>query len=195
MAGCAVSLLCWSSLSSAPRSTGSSNFSSGISVNGRSVSGSTFARRVVGDLSQHERWSVTSRRSIPRLTRPAPAARRSRPVAPRRGPTCASRVSPSTSTPRQTLNFHPDAATLAAGQDVARGRVDRRRQANSAHRARAPRRAALAEMPTEMRNFEIPSQAASLDLVAKLNDTIPLTTASMKTVLQVPPDATTTRSA
>jgi hypothetical protein len=35
-------------------------------------------------------------------------------------------------------------------------------------------------MPTELRNFEIASQAASLDLVAKLNKTVPLTTASMQ---------------
>jgi hypothetical protein len=35
-------------------------------------------------------------------------------------------------------------------------------------------------MPVEMRNFEIASQAASLDLVAKLNTTVPLTTASMQ---------------
>jgi len=39
---------------------------------------------------------------------------------------------------------------------------------------------ALAEMPAEMRTFEIASQAASLDLVAKLDTTVPLTVTSMK---------------
>ena len=38
---------------------------------------------------------------------------------------------------------------------------------------------ALSEMPAEMRTFEVTSQAASLDLVTKLDTTVPLTVASM----------------
>jgi len=78
-----------------------------------------------------------------------------------------------------TLKFHPDAATLAQAQTSLESELS---AASSASSTPCPGTSALAlsEMPTEMRNFEIASQAASLDLVAKLNGTVKLTVKSMK---------------
>jgi hypothetical protein len=91
------------------------------------------------------------------------------------------------------LHYHPDAATLAKAQDVARERVD---PASASQSTTCPGTAAqaLAEMPAEMRTFEVASQAASLDLVSKLNTTVPLTVASMKKYYSTHAP-TTTRSA
>ena len=79
----------------------------------------------------------------------------------------------------QTLKFHPDAAALASAQTSLESELT---SASTAQSTPCPGLAtqALAEMPTEMRNFEIASQAASLDLVSKLNTTVPLTVTSMK---------------
>ena len=62
---------------------------------------------------------------------------------------------------------------VGQGAHVLVGRTERRvrQSAHAVHRI-VPRRSV--EMPVEMRNFEIASQAASLDLVAKLNATVPL---------------------
>ncbi len=79
----------------------------------------------------------------------------------------------------KTLKFHPSAATLAQAQASLESELS---AASAGSSAPCPGTSALAlsEMPTEMRNFEIASQAASLDLVAKLNTTVPLTVASLK---------------
>jgi hypothetical protein len=84
-----------------------------------------------------------------------------------------------------SLKFHPDAATLAKARTSL---VSELTQAAANATAQNPQNlpcqgtaaTALAEMPTEMRNFEIAAQAASLDLVSKLNTTVPLTVASMQ---------------
>jgi hypothetical protein len=77
------------------------------------------------------------------------------------------------------LKFHPDAEVLANARTSLEGELSAA-SADSSSPCPGTSADALAEMPTEMRNFEITSQAASLDLVAKLNTTVPLTVASMK---------------
>jgi len=79
----------------------------------------------------------------------------------------------------KTLKFHPDAATLAKAQTSLEGELNAA-SASQQTPCIGTSAQALSEMPSEMRNFEIASQAASLDLVAKLNTTVPLTTASMQ---------------
>ncbi len=80
----------------------------------------------------------------------------------------------------KTLKFHPNAATLAKARTSLEGELSAASSGSSAP-CQGTSTQALNEMPTEMRNFEIASQAASLDLVAKLNTTVPLTLTSMKT--------------
>jgi hypothetical protein len=85
----------------------------------------------------------------------------------------------------KNLKFHPDAATLASAQASLESELSgssASRTSSSGQPAPCPGTSAqaLAEMPAEMRNFEVASQAASLDLVAKLNTTIPLTLTSVK---------------
>ena|GEM_PF-153828 len=84
----------------------------------------------------------------------------------------------------KSLHFHPDAATLAKAQTSLEGELSAAATSASQSSQSAPctgtSAEALAEMPSEMRNFEIASQAASLDVVAKLNTTIPLTVTSLK---------------
>jgi len=84
----------------------------------------------------------------------------------------------------KNLKFHPDAATLAKAQTSLEGELSAAAtsasQSGQSATCTGTSAQALAEMPNEMRNFEIDSQAASLDLVAKLNTTIPLTLTSMK---------------
>jgi hypothetical protein len=77
-------------------------------------------------------------------------------------------------------NYHPDAAQLAAAKTSLVGELTEEAKANSLS-CPGSATAALAEMPAEMRTSEIQSQATSLYLVKKLNDTIPLTTAAMET--------------
>jgi hypothetical protein len=78
-----------------------------------------------------------------------------------------------------SLKFHPDAATLAKAQTSLESELNGASQ-NQSTPCSGTAAQALAAMPAEMRTFEIASQAASLDLVAKLNTTIPLTVTSMK---------------
>ena len=77
-------------------------------------------------------------------------------------------------------NYHPDAAQLADAKTSLVGELNEEASANSLS-CPGSAATALAEMPAEMRTAEIQSQATSLYLVKKLNDTIPLTTASMET--------------
>lgn len=80
---------------------------------------------------------------------------------------------------KKTLKFHPDAATLAKARTSLEGELTAASKSLQTP-CTGTSAEALREMPTELRNFEIASQAASLDLVAKLNKTVPLTTASMQ---------------
>jgi hypothetical protein len=81
---------------------------------------------------------------------------------------------------KKTLKFHPDAATLAKAEESLEGELGDASESQTTPCTGSPQQA-LAEMPTEMRTFEIRAQAASLELVAKLDTTIPLTTASART--------------
>ncbi len=80
---------------------------------------------------------------------------------------------------KTSLKFHPDAATLAKARTSLVDELNAASASATTHCAGTADQA-LAEMPAEMRAFEIEAQAASLDLVAKLNSTIPLTTASLE---------------
>lgn len=78
-----------------------------------------------------------------------------------------------------TLKYHPSAAELAAAKTSLEEEMTQQ-AANSATKCSASSAEALAAMPSEMRSSEIQDQASSLYLVKKLNQTIPLTGASMK---------------
>ena len=78
-----------------------------------------------------------------------------------------------------TLHYHPNALQLAKAETSLEGELSSA-SAESSSPCPGTSEEALAAMPSEMRTFEIASQAASLDVVAKLNSTIPLTVASMK---------------
>jgi hypothetical protein len=78
------------------------------------------------------------------------------------------------------LNFHPTAASLAQAKMSLEGEMTQA-AASASYQCPATSAVALAEMPAEMRNAQIEAQAASLYLVGKLNSTIPLTTSSMET--------------
>ncbi len=85
----------------------------------------------------------------------------------------------------KSLKFHPDATTLAKAETSLEGEWDAASQRLTDSQGvptPCPGTAAeaLAAMPSEMRTFEIASQAASLDVVAKLNSTIPLTLPKIK---------------
>lgn len=79
----------------------------------------------------------------------------------------------------KNFKFHPDAATLAKAQTSLEGELTSASSSASTPCAGTSAQA-LAEMPSEMRTFEIAAQAASLELVAKLNGTIPLTLTKIK---------------
>ncbi|MGB8197665.1 MAG: hypothetical protein WCF25_11735 [Acidimicrobiales bacterium] len=81
---------------------------------------------------------------------------------------------------KKNFKFHPNAATLAKAQESLEGQLGDASESQTTPCTGTPVQA-LAAMPTEMRNFEIGAQAASLELVAKLDTTIPLTTASART--------------
>jgi hypothetical protein len=78
------------------------------------------------------------------------------------------------------LKFRPTATTLAKAETSLADELNAASQSSSTP-CTGTSAQALAEMPSEMRSFEVAAQAASLDLVAKLNTTVPLTVASMKT--------------
>lgn len=77
------------------------------------------------------------------------------------------------------LNFHPSASTLAKAQVSLESELTQASEGQSTPCSGTAAQA-LSEMPAEMRTFEVTSQAASLDLVTKLNSTVPLTVTSMK---------------
>ena len=78
------------------------------------------------------------------------------------------------------IRDRPNAQALAQGETSLEGELT---EAASSAQYTCPGTAAqaLAAMPAEMRNAEIREQAMSTYLVGKLNTTIPLTTASIKT--------------
>jgi PPIC-type PPIASE domain len=78
-----------------------------------------------------------------------------------------------------TLKYHPDAAELAAAKTSLEDEMTEE-AANSSTKCTGSSAEALAAMPEEMRTSEIQDQASSLYLVKKLNQTVPLTAASMK---------------
>jgi hypothetical protein len=81
---------------------------------------------------------------------------------------------------RETFHYTPDAQALAQAQSSLEGELT---DAASSAQYTCPGTSAqaLAAMPAEMRNVEILEQATSTYLVSKLDTTIPLTLASMKT--------------
>lgn len=82
-----------------------------------------------------------------------------------------------------TLKYHPDAAQSAAAKTSLEGEMTEE-AANSTPKCTGTAAEAVAEMPAEMQSSEIQSQATSLYLVKKLNETIPLTVTSMKAYYQ-----------
>jgi hypothetical protein len=78
-----------------------------------------------------------------------------------------------------SLKFHPDAATLSKAQSSLEGELSDAGASQSTP-CTGTSAQALAAMPAEMRDFEIAAQAASLYIVSKLNTTVPLTLAKMK---------------
>jgi hypothetical protein len=78
-----------------------------------------------------------------------------------------------------TLKYHPDAAELAAAKTSLEDEMTQE-AANNTSKCTGSAAAAVAAMPAEMRSSEIQDQASSLYLVKKLNETVPLTEASMK---------------
>jgi hypothetical protein len=83
---------------------------------------------------------------------------------------------------KSRLKFVATAATLAQAETSLESELTQAASAATSKDGACPgtASAALAAMPTEMRNAEIESQAASLYLVSKLNSTIPLTAKSLE---------------
>lgn len=84
-----------------------------------------------------------------------------------------------------TLKFHPSAKDLAAAEssllsELSQANQSRVAQSGSQYTCPGPSATALAEMPAEMRTFEVSAQAASLRIIATLKNTVPLTAASLK---------------
>ena len=78
-----------------------------------------------------------------------------------------------------TLKYHPDAAELAAATTSLEDEMTEQ-AASGTTPCTGTAAEAVAAMPAEMRSSEIEDQAASLYLVKKLNQTVPLNEASMK---------------
>ncbi len=80
---------------------------------------------------------------------------------------------------RDQLHYRPGSDLLKAEVSL-EFEMNQAAAANSLHCPGSPAQA-LAAMPTAMRNAEVIAQAESLYLVSRLNSTIPLTTASLRT--------------
>ena len=158
---------------------GVSDTSSGISVNGASISASTF---------RSELAAIASAPTIQcYLSALAPAN-----FAPGAGNATVSTSGAAawsnlrveglaiTQFVRSHFSYRPSAQALAIAKSSLEGEMTQ--AAGASHQQNCPGTAAqaLGEMPSEMRQAQIESQAASLYLVGRLNSTIPLTTASMK---------------
>ena len=152
--------------------------SSGISVNGSTVSGST-VRNELAVIDTHP--TLACYVALLSTTSFAPGAGGSSVTAAAAAAWANLRVEGLAidDYATTTLKYHPDAAELANAKTSLEGELSSASQESSTP-CKGTSAQALAEMSTEMRNFEVASQAASLDLVARLNTTIPLTVASMK---------------
>jgi hypothetical protein len=164
---------------------GFSSYSSGLTVNGTTVSGSTF------------RAELTAISSNPTLDCYLSALNPSS-YAPGAGGASISAAGASAwanlrveglaidQFATKNLKYHPDAVQLAKARASLESELSSAEAsaaaANPQNGSSCPGSStqALNEMPTEMRNFEIASQAASLYLVSKLDTTVPLTVTSMK---------------
>ena len=78
---------------------------------------------------------------------------------------------------RESLHFHPTQSELANAKTSLLSELT---QAGTSAKCAGTSTQAFAAMPSEMQTFEVASQAASLDLVSKLDTTIPLTEANVK---------------
>lgn len=78
-----------------------------------------------------------------------------------------------------TLHYHPSASALASAESSLESEMTEQASANSL-KCPGTSKVALAQMPAEMRQSEIVDQAASLYLVSRIQEAIPLTVASMK---------------
>jgi hypothetical protein len=153
---------------------GLSNTSSGISVNGTTVSNSTF------------RWELSAISSSTTLQCYLNALV---PANYAGGAGASVAISGATSWAnlrieglaiehfvRTSLKFHPTAATLAEAKTSLLSELS---QAGTSAKCTGTSAEAFAAMPPEMQSFEVASQAASLYLVNKLNGTIPITVANV----------------
>ena len=158
---------------------GLSSLSSGLAVNGTTLSSSTF-RTELAAISSNATLACYVAALDP--TSFAPGAGGSSMVASGAAAWANLRVEGIAldQYAKTTLKFHPDAATLAKAEESLEGELGDASASQTTPCTGSPIQA-LAAMPTEMRNFEIRAQASSLQLVAKLNTTIPLTTASART--------------
>jgi hypothetical protein len=158
---------------------GVSSFASGLAVNGKTLSGTTF-RTELAAISSNPTLACYVAALDP--TSFAPGSGGSTMVASGAAAWANLRVEGIAidQYAKKTLKFHPDAATLAKAEESLEGELGDASESATTPCTGTPAEA-LAAMPTEMRNFEIQAQAASLELVAKLDTTIPLTTASART--------------
>jgi hypothetical protein len=154
---------------------GLSNNSSGISVNGHTVSGTTFRGELAAISSNTTLECYVSKLDPASFAAGAGGASMNAAGAAAWANLRIEGLAIDAYAAK-TLKYHPDAAALAAARTSLESELTDAAEGSCSGTAAQ----ALAAMPTEMRNFEIASQAASLYLVAKLNTTIPLTLASMK---------------
>ena len=78
---------------------------------------------------------------------------------------------------RTYLKFHPTSSVLAQAKTSLLSELT---QAGTSAKCTGTSAEAFNDMPAEMQSFEVASQAASLDLVNKLDTTIPLTVANIQ---------------
>jgi hypothetical protein len=157
---------------------GLSNYSSGISVNGSTVSSSTLRNELVAISSNATLDCYVTALNAASF---APGAGGASMNASGAAAWANLRVEGVALDEFATnsLKFHPDAATLAKAQTSLESELSAAGASQSTP-CTGTSTQALAEMPAEMRSFEIAAQAASLYLVTKLNTTVPLTLASVK---------------
>jgi hypothetical protein len=157
---------------------GLSSNSSGISVNGTTISGSTVRTELA---AIHSNATLACYVELLSTTSFAPGAGGSSVSATAATAWANLRVEGLAidAYAKKTLKYRPSAADLAKAKTSLEEELSSASQGSSTP-CTGTSVQALAEMPTEMRNFEVASQAASLDLVSKLDTTVPLTVASMK---------------
>ena len=156
---------------------GLSNTSSGLSVNGTSVSNTTFRAELVA-ISSHKTLQCYVEALVPATYT--------------RGAGTSVAMSGATAWAnlrveglaiehfaRVNLKFHPTATVLAQAKTSLLSELTQV-GTNTTTPCTGSSAQAFADMPSEMQTFEVASQAASLDLVNKLNGTEALTAANVK---------------